>query len=74
MVKRWERIYLEEGEAGLSAERRGRSYNGKRKERQASLTKALISAILLISYSKLFYIKLKIHILENTQNTKHYLF
>jgi len=41
IVAKWERIYLEEGAAGLYVERRGRAYgmNGVRKGRPAKLEK-----------------------------------
>ncbi|MCQ4023399.1 MULTISPECIES: helix-turn-helix domain-containing protein [unclassified Ruminococcus] len=40
MLKRWERIYLEEGAEGLMKERRGRgSANGKRRGRPPKLDK-----------------------------------
>ncbi|NLK17659.1 MAG: hypothetical protein GX304_03945 [Clostridiales bacterium] len=38
MLKRWERIYLEKGEAGLSVERRGRSYKMGGEKRGRSRT------------------------------------
>ena len=75
-VKNWERIYLEEGSAGLSVERRGRAnaFSGTIKGRKSALSKEVEAGLIAenqylkaeVAYLK----KLQALVLEEQANAK----